>query len=144
KGQTILASLGVPNTGGAQVWQTISTTLQLGAGSQKFRVACTATGFSLNWMAFEQATQAMMAMSSSETSDDILLYPNPACNFVNISAANQEPIREVLIATQSGIIRTLKPEAAQVTFSTAELQKGMYIIKVRTSTTFEVKKLLIE
>ncbi|MET0533363.1 MAG: carbohydrate-binding protein [Steroidobacter sp.] len=46
---TDLAVTGVPNTGGYQNWQTISTTVSLQAGTQSLTVYVQAGGWNLNW-----------------------------------------------------------------------------------------------
>jgi uncharacterized protein YjdB len=55
-GNTVLATLAIPNTGGWQTWQTVTTNINLTAGNQTLRVttAGTATGslWNLNWLDF--------------------------------------------------------------------------------------------
>jgi beta-glucanase (GH16 family) len=149
KGQSVLASLTVPNTGGSQAWQTISTNVQLAAGTQKFRIAATATGFSLNWLSFNpgSASQSVLASPSSEASREleyITMYPNPARGSVTIATLDSRNLKEVMITSETGVANTYKPDAPQLTISTEQLHAGLYIVKIRTATSFTVKKLLIE
>ncbi len=55
-GLTVLSTVTVPNTGGWQNWQTItSSSFSLAAGSQTLQVYISAGGWNLNWMQFNQA-----------------------------------------------------------------------------------------
>lgn len=143
-GQTVLASFVVPNTGGNQVWQTIGTTLSLTAGTKKFRVAATGSSFGLNWLSFEPTSSSASTFSGSENSSRIAMYPNPARDFIIIETMDNSILKEVAIVTESGVIRSLKPETTAVKLNTQDLNKGFYILKVQTSKFLEVKKLIIE
>ncbi|MNI00682.1 Endoglucanase Z precursor [compost metagenome] len=48
-GSTVLASTTVPNTGGWENWQTLSTNVNLAAGPQTLRIYATGSGFNINW-----------------------------------------------------------------------------------------------
>ncbi|MNZ51716.1 Mannan endo-1,4-beta-mannosidase A and B precursor [compost metagenome] len=45
----MLASTTVPNTGGWENWQTLSTNVNLAAGPQTLRIYATGSGFNINW-----------------------------------------------------------------------------------------------
>lgn len=50
---TVLATVSVPKTGGTQVWQTVTVSLQLTAGTKNIRIkSITGTAFNINWMEF--------------------------------------------------------------------------------------------
>lgn len=53
-GQNVLAHITVPNTGGWENWQNLSTNVYLPAGEQTLRIYATGGGFNLNWF---QATK---------------------------------------------------------------------------------------
>ncbi|MGZ4012243.1 MAG: carbohydrate-binding protein, partial [Flavisolibacter sp.] len=46
---TVLATVTVPNTGGWQNWQTVSTTIALNAGTQTIRIYSASNGWNFNW-----------------------------------------------------------------------------------------------
>ncbi|MBC8060483.1 MAG: carbohydrate-binding protein, partial [Clostridiaceae bacterium] len=50
KGTTALATMTIPSTGGWQNWQTVTTSLNLSAGSQTLRVKALTNGWNFNWM----------------------------------------------------------------------------------------------
>jgi len=51
-GSTVLATNTIPNTGGWDTWQTITTVVPLTAGVQTLRVYANAGGWNLNWIDF--------------------------------------------------------------------------------------------
>ncbi|NME67137.1 carbohydrate-binding protein [Flammeovirga aprica] len=52
KGNTILGTLNVPNTGGWQNWQTISHEVTLNSGEQQLAIGVPSGGFNMNWIRF--------------------------------------------------------------------------------------------
>ncbi len=56
KGGTSLATATIPNTGGWQNWQTVSTTANLAAGAQTLRVYAVTNGWNLNWLSITSDT----------------------------------------------------------------------------------------
>jgi uncharacterized protein YjdB len=56
-GSTVLSTVNVPNTGGWQSWQTISSgSFSLAAGAQTLQVYVSTGGWNLNWMQFKTGT----------------------------------------------------------------------------------------
>ncbi|GAB3255314.1 hypothetical protein GCM10027347_16300 [Larkinella harenae] len=53
---TVLTTLNVPQTGGMQGWQTITTTAHLNAGEQTLRIFAKAGNWNFNWFKIEAAT----------------------------------------------------------------------------------------
>lgn len=49
KGSTVLATVNIPNTGGWQNWTTVTTTVNLTAGTQTIRLQATGSGWNINW-----------------------------------------------------------------------------------------------
>jgi beta-glucanase (GH16 family) len=69
-GSSVLATTAVPNTGGWQNWQTVSATVQLGAGQQTLRVYASGTGFNVNWINFSRLqSQNLLTNPGFETGD---------------------------------------------------------------------------
>jgi non-lysosomal glucosylceramidase len=52
-GSTVLTTVTAPNTGGWQVWQTATATVNLNVGSQTLRVYAVTNGWNFNWMNFQ-------------------------------------------------------------------------------------------
>jgi CxxC motif-containing protein (DUF1111 family) len=55
-GDALHATVAVPSTGGWQVWQTISATVELAAGEHRFGLNATAGGWNLNWFRVRRAS----------------------------------------------------------------------------------------
>ncbi len=81
-GTTILATVNLPNTGGWQTWQTVtSPQFNLSAGSQTLRVQVSASGWNINWMQFNSVTSSSnLALNKAATasSTDGALTPGNA------------------------------------------------------------------
>jgi hypothetical protein len=56
KDTNVLATVTIPNTGGWQNWQTVTTSVSLSAGTQTLRVKAVTNGWNFNWMSFTSAT----------------------------------------------------------------------------------------
>ncbi len=72
RGTTTLASTTVPNTGGWQVWTTVTANVNLNSGSQTIRVYASGGGFNINWLRF--------------TSTNPTPTPPPSGNYISIRA----------------------------------------------------------
>jgi len=55
-GTTVLATVTLPQTGGWQNWQTVSTSINLGAGSKTLRVKAVSNGWNMNWINITSVT----------------------------------------------------------------------------------------
>ncbi len=67
----VLETITVPNTGGFQNWQTISTTINLPAGDQTIRISTSnaAGGWNLNWLQFTQQSNYTLIPAKIEAED---------------------------------------------------------------------------
>ena len=64
---SVLATFSVPNTGGWQVWQTITASVTLPQGNQTLRLISTASaGWNINWINFAQSIAAPPASTKIE------------------------------------------------------------------------------
>ncbi|MBC8060482.1 MAG: family 16 glycosylhydrolase [Clostridiaceae bacterium] len=66
-GNTVLATTNIPNTGGWQNWQTVSSTVNLAAGNQTLRVYANVGGFNLNWCNFLSVNSVNLALNKPVT-----------------------------------------------------------------------------
>ena len=148
RGNTVLASLTVPNTGGSQVWQTISANANLNAGTQTLRVLATATGFSMNWLGFVMVTSggrvAEVVPEEAYTTSTLALFPNPAIDVVHLRAHANETIEEVLVFSGAALYKKVTPRQANLELQVSTWPRGLYIFKVRTESTVSVKKIMIQ
>ncbi|HIW31798.1 MAG TPA: carbohydrate-binding protein, partial [Candidatus Paenibacillus intestinavium] len=63
-GTTVLTTISVPDTGGWQNWQTISTNVTLSAGEQTLRLYASGYDFNINWINFIPASVDSLAPTS--------------------------------------------------------------------------------
>ena len=62
-GTTVLATVNIPNTGGWQNFQTVSTNVSLSAGTQTIRLFCSVQNWNLNWLEFKNSTTTIAVTS---------------------------------------------------------------------------------
>jgi hypothetical protein len=62
-GANVLAIVAVPNTGGWQIWQTVTVPVTLSQGAQTMRILATGVGLNLNWMDFVDATNSTVTLN---------------------------------------------------------------------------------
>ena len=74
-----LSLVTVPNTGGWQTWQTISTVVSLSAGSTTIRLAAPQGGYNLNWWSLAQIDD------NQAPSTPAVLNVQPGFNYANVS-----------------------------------------------------------
>lgn len=70
------------------------------------------------------------------------LYPNPATNFVSIRF--EKPIQSVTILNELGqVIVEQKANTTELTVSTSDLSKGIYFVRIETTSGIQIQKLLV-
>jgi endoglucanase len=85
---TVLATVSVPNTGGYQNWQTVSTNVTLAAGTQTIRIYSTSNGWNINW--WEIAGAGSSSSSSSTTTSSTSTSRIEAENYTNMYGVQKE------------------------------------------------------
>ena len=83
---TTLATVNVPNTGGWQVWQTVTATFSLPANYNGLRLVSTASaGWNINWLELSQVTSAPVANAGT---DQIIHLPT---NSTQLNGSGTDP-----------------------------------------------------
>jgi hypothetical protein len=150
KGSTVLTSVSIPNTGGAQVWQTVSASATLSAGSQTLRVYGKAGTFSLNWFELSPSTGVSAAgmeeqvVSGRSMQEQVQLYPNPARDYFVIETTNGDKIERIEMFNSLGRMNTIITNETSVQVSTNGLLKGILILRIKTTSSVLLKKMIIE
>ena len=86
---TILTTVNVPTTGGWQVWQTITTNINLVAGTQTIRLqANSAAGWNINWMELVGAAPANQPPTANAGADQTITLP---ASSVTLSGSGTDP-----------------------------------------------------
>ena len=130
-GSTSLGTLALPNTGGWQVWQTVSMNVTLSAGAQTLQVYVPAGGYNLNWMNFTSVSNvAVTGVSMSPTTATVstgatttltaTVAPSNATNkTVNWTSSNTA----VATVSTAGVVTGVAAGSAVITATTADGSK---------------------
>lgn len=131
-----LAILDIPVTGGWQNWQTSqSQPFYLKQGSQRLTVKALASNFNLNWF---NLVLEPISTTINEPSIINCVYPNPASDVLYVKGVDDGSVLEVynvhgIMVKQSVITNAL--------ISVADLEVGVYFVKVGDSVIKLIKKL---
>src|SRR5215203_3469076 len=144
---TLLATVNVPNTGGYQSYQTVSTTINLSAGQQTIRVQSSSGAmWNINWLEIVSSgssyamAQRSSAIMSTETTGSaaasLSIFPNPVQNRFVLQLNNElsGPVNVQIFNLEGALQKqfTLNKTTAgstQFYLSIGELAKANYIIK---------------
>jgi hypothetical protein len=130
-----LGTVNVVNTGGWQVWQTISKNVTLAQGEQMLRLSAAAAPFNLNWIEVKaQPTQGLEGFKAA----GISMYPNPANSQVNISLHYDA---QLSLYTYTGVlVAQHEVKAGENTIGLDGLAAGIYFVKVNN----HIAKLIVK
>src|SRR5215204_2381658 len=155
---TVLATMNVPNTGGLQAWQTISTTVTLEEGQQTLRIfASKITGsFNINWWELNLVSQSTVAARSVVSVSEVLtarpassvrVYPNPTSDQLLLQVNNvwRGPLKVQIVgvngSVQKQFILNKTAETNEYNLAIGDLASGQYIILVQMKGWEETKKI---
>jgi len=124
-----LGTIAVPNTGGWQVWQTVSKTVTLPQGEQMLRFSAAAAPFNLNWI--EVKAQPVNGLEDF-TAAGISMYPNPAAGLVNITV--KEDAQLSLYTYTGQLIKEQPVKEGSNTINLDGLATGLYFVKINNHT----------
>jgi hypothetical protein len=128
----VLATVAIPNTGGWQNWQSISTSLNLAAGPQTLRLESAATvGWNFNWLEFAQggAPPANQPPTANAGTDQTITLPT---NSVTLSGSGADPdgsIASYSWTKISGGTATITSPSSAATNVTGLVQ-GTYVFRL--------------
>ncbi|MFP9097466.1 discoidin domain-containing protein [Flavobacterium sp. RHBU_24] len=116
-------NINVPNTGGWQVWQTISTSLALTEGNHVLRLLTVAAAYNINWI---DITEGSTSGTQQFGKQNLSLYPNPAHGVINITALNTTTVN---IYNQYGaLVHKQYVSAGDTAVNISGLATGIYIV----------------
>jgi glucosylceramidase len=102
-------------------------------------------GLNQNWSFTQVEATARMA-SESESSEEILVYPNPAGNVVKINSKYLANGTVEFAGMTGSVVMKVSNNtpSTEKTIDISSLKQGLYIIKVANEDGFETKKLVKE
>lgn len=126
-GATVLNTVTVPNTGGWQIWQTVTATVNLSAGSQTIRIYSTQTpGWNINW--FEVKSNAAVAsVSIALTSGS-----NPSCSGSSLTFT-ATPINGGTTPAYQWKVNEINVGTNSPSYTTTSITNGQNVTCVMTS-----------
>jgi endoglucanase len=154
---TVLATVTVPNTGGWQNWQTVSTNIALAAGTQTIRIYSASNGWNFNWWEVGGAAGTVSAASVGKAEDistlssiaPLNIYPNPIVNTFQLQVNNDlTGAVQVQVYDMQGSLQKQfslsKAEAGVVQYylTIGQLAKANYVIKVTMKDWTESKQII--
>ncbi len=120
--------------------------------TENFQVLCSANAVDGNVVTFNNIqlenkyyTIGMASTPSSVSTNlktEILIYPNPASSFINISNVYNADIQ--LVDLSGKIIETKKSETANYRFNLTGISNGLYILQIKTKKGILRKKITIQ
>jgi endoglucanase len=130
----VLTTVTVPNTGGYQVWQSVSAQVNLTAGTQNLRIYCVTAngGWNINWMDFVQATTSPAPAPTPSPSPAPSTSKIEAEAYTGMSGIQTEPTSDVGGGLNIGWQDTGDWMDYSVNVSTA----GTYTVNFRVATMF--------
>ena len=144
-GAVSLGNVNVPATGGWQNWITVSHTVTLDAGTYNFGIHAQQGGWNINWWSIQPAGQARTAQRKekpelrpspeppSSVSTDLLVYPNPARDYLQLGDGLSLPDQEISIRSISGNVLRRRQKTASSTIDVSELPPGLFVITLYRS-----------
>jgi endoglucanase len=154
---TVLATVTVPNTGGWQNWQTVSTNIALAAGTQTIRIYSASNGWNFNWWEVGGGAGTVSAASVGKAGDisalssiaPLNIYPNPIVNTFQLQVNNDlTGAVQVQVYDMQGSLQKQfslsKAEAGVVQYylTIGQLAKANYVIKVTMKDWTESKQII--
>jgi endoglucanase len=159
---TVLATVALKPTYGYQVWQTVSASVTLPAGSQTLRIySNSSVSWNFNWMSFAGPTTTTTATTTgkqllSEANSDtvagltssFVMYPNPVKDQLQMEINNSHTGNMLIqMISQTGVVlRSYNINKDQpysrATLPVSNLSAGVYFIRVQIGNWVEIRKLL--
>ena len=156
---TVLATVSAPNTGGVQVWQTVSVTINLSQGQQTFRIfASKITGsLNINWWEIiltsvspvtRRTNAALQGDGEINSESSLQVFPSPVNDRFVLKMVNAYSGQvKVQILTLNGALQkefTLNKTGtiSQTNLSLGTLPKGIYMMVVQMKELKQTKKII--
>jgi len=136
------ATTSIESTGGWQNWTTLTTSVELSAGTQTIRLYANSGGWNINW--FEIYNSSLKSAKVSElgavADNNINIYPNPFKNIFNIDNAEEATIeiynkRGILVSSNSILTNSYSIDMS-------DFPIGLYIVKITNHNVVTYKKII--
>jgi len=131
-GEETLATTSLLNTGDWQNWSTVTTTANLVAGTQTFRLYAVTGGFNINWWSAVEGVPTSIEKTSFAS--EISIYPNPATNQLTVNCGEQVILNATIFDSLGReVYRSTGSSLDSKTIDVSNLAKGLYILSIQTN-----------
>jgi len=128
-------------TGGWQVWQTKSTTIELPSGKVVLRLYSKSGEYNLNWISFDNPN--ITGIENIKSESNLKIYPNPASEIVKIDFTSFSSRRISLFDMRGNRLVSFFSSAEHVSVNVEKYPAGTYLLNVFGKKMNETKKILI-
>lgn len=147
----IVATTNIPRTGNYrnistyQNWTTVTTTVNLTAGTHTLRLYALGGGWNINWINIVPADLAPTAVNDISSSSPISIYPNPATDFLTVDCGDLKNVRTVIYDNSGRTIsQPTKMKDGKAIVDVSELVRGIYFIELTTDKNERIVKKFIK
>ena len=127
-----LKAFSLKRTGGWQIWNTQSTTINLNEGKNIIRIQATEEGFNLNWL---KLSLNSASLSETESTNKVTVHPNPVYDILTVQT-NSNTNKEISIYDVSGKKLVEEYSLYETTLiDTTSLSPGIYLLNVEDENT---------
>ena len=162
-GTKVLSSVGLPGTGGFNIWKTVTSRVTLAAGQQTLKLYFNSwTHVNLNWIQFASGTTtaaddntlsnsaAVLASDSSATFGDkgFTVYPNPVHDQLNLRVNDQRSGNLVVqVIDAFGAVKAVynfskTSDLFQTSIATSTWTSGIYFVRIQSGSKTDVRKVV--
>ena len=129
----VLGTTNIGATGGWQSWTTLSTNINLSAGTQTLRLLAVAGGWNINWLEINSQS-AKSDVTKTNLVKEITMFPNPVKEKLNINLLNYTEAATIDIVDVKGqvVVRNKSIEGNVLTIDTSNLSNGLYLVRVKS------------
>ncbi|WNJ18287.1 carbohydrate-binding protein [Pontibacter sp. G13] len=118
------------STGSWQTWTTVSSTVNLPAGSQTIRITANTGGWNINWFEISSGGASRPVSIFELPEERIIAYPVPFGDQLHMTLPNTVDYEKVELLDLSGrIIMTQQVHATELQWETANLPSGVYLLR---------------
>jgi arabinoxylan arabinofuranohydrolase len=147
-GDDITGSVIIPNTGGWQTYQTISTTgISLETGTHILQLFQETGGFNIDKIIFEKEA-VVTSVERPEQRSPYRIYPNPASGEVIIETSEHDPfvLKSAIFDMRGQQIQTVDHgiNGNRISLDVSTINPGCYVLKIYSANTIHTRKLLIK
>jgi alpha-L-fucosidase 2 len=136
-----LGQIYLVNTGGKQIYQTVSKNFKVKAGKHYLRLYATAGGFNINYFSIQKEYLSNIVEINS---NKIKVYPNPLSNDLYIETAGFKYDKIEITDISGSLVASQLITYGPKVHIPVNLPNGMYILKISNKNDYQIKKIMVK